>query len=248
MILVFLVSVGSAAGVWVAVNSSGGKGVQAPNSTTDIETDANTPTEEPIQLDPSGEAYQELRRLETLEEKMNFLMGLKDEPWLTPQSSVLIRAMDSKEPHKVQKLAFDITLDLALEKDLGYVPDVLQRGLDSSNPEIRRYALYKCRENPRQEMLRSLLRISRSAAEENFLALDALAEIDDDLCRERIYEVAANEKEAPRMRHRAMTLLATIKHPEGWGLLSDLSNSDDEELRRLAVELLKAYQSNEPDD
>lgn len=217
------------------------------NAQTDEPGDRSESADSPLPLTESGEAYQKLRSLKQAEAKLEFLRALRNEPWLEPSSTVLIRAMDSSEPDEVQALALDISLELAVAGDGTKVPDVLRRGIDSPNPPLRRYALVKCRSLPRQELVPDLLTISRTFAQENFLALDALAEIADPRCGERIYEIASDANSPKTLRYRAISLLGKVRHPEGLELLVELSNSDDESMRVLAREAIKVYRTQEGD-
>jgi hypothetical protein len=91
-------------------------------------------------------------------------------------------------------------------------------------------------------MLPELMRIATASGPERFLAVQALAFVDDPEAQAKVLETAKSEEVPRAERLSAVALLSQLSLTEAVNYLQDLAVGDDKELARCATEALVALQ------
>ena len=181
----------------------------------------------------------EWAKLQNADERKELLRWYSTQPNIIPRTGVLRKAMAADPDPAVQEEAFKLSLELG--KKIGHKPEaeVIEAALALTNANIQKAALYAARDCPDPSLVPPLLMMADSSVPHNFLALDALAFIDDQRARDKVYETATNEGAREDIRTRAVALLAKTKDTRARSMLEGLAAGSDDGMRAIAEEVLR---------
>ena len=149
-------------------------------------------------------------------------------------------SMSFDEERAVRERAFAVALELGRRLGVMEARGVVRGALGSPFPELRREALRTCAQQPDAQLLDDLIAQARDPSREQWLAIQALAFLEDERAQLRVLEFAKDSSVKRHERIRAIVLLSKSSLPEAAAYLQQLARSDDEELSRSAVEALAA--------
>ncbi|MBK8208249.1 MAG: hypothetical protein IPK87_15840 [Planctomycetes bacterium] len=151
-------------------------------------------------------------------------------------------AMIADDSADVRRAAFDVARHLAMKEGDGQMMNLLKSTIRSPHSDVRREALRTCTTHPQFGLIEDLLQLAGQTTEESFLAVQALAYLDDDRAQLAVLDVARSGDVPRSQRMRAVALLTRTQLSEGVLYLQQLAKGDDEELRNCALAALSAMQ------
>ncbi len=201
-------------------------------------------TSQPAKVEPTPEMAFDLSFAAALDDaaRLKLLESLLERPWAKATTSVLIDTMQRSDSPPLRAKAFDVALDLAKRPDKGAKSAVLKSALDSRHADVRTRSLRECRLDPQPELLDDLLQAARMGVADRFLAVHALAALDDPRAEQCVLDAAKDENLPKAERARAIALLARSKLPEAVDYLKELATKPDSEYAGVATETLAAIQ------
>ncbi len=194
-----------------------------------LSMNAGESTRSPVQGVDSGGT---MRRLE----------ALRDDPNARSDMQELSGAMVAHESPDVRRTAFEVARHLAVREGDTQILNLLKSTIRSPHSEVRREALRTCTTHPQFDLIEDLLQLAAQATEESFLAVQALAFLDDDRAQTAVLDVARSEQVPRSQRMRAVALLTRTQLSAGVLYLQELAKGDDHELRDCALAALSAMQ------
>lgn len=176
------------------------------------------------------------------QDKLSVLDSLLQDNEASSEMFPLQDAIRAEKAAVVRIKAFDIARQLANREGRDAVTRVLAEAIDNPYPDVRREGLRACASNPRYELFDVLMRIANGSSQERFLAVQALAFLDEPAAQEKVLEMAKSEDVPKPERLRAIALLSQSSLTVGTDYLQSLMYSDDPELRIVAAEALAVSQ------
>lgn len=232
-----------AVGWWLLDNGQPGGRNPAPTPTPEPIT-ASSPHPEPPKP-PPPEVEFERTFAATVDEaaRMKLIESLPEKTWATATNSVLTGCMQRESSPALRSKAFDVALDLAKRPNGVTKAAVLKVALDSLHADVRSRSLRECRIDPQPEMLDELLSAARMGGTDRYLAVHALAALEDPRAQQCVLEAAKDESLPKPERARAIALLARSKLPHSIDYLKELAATQDSEFAGVAIEALAAIQA-----
>ncbi len=176
-------------------------------------------------------------------DRVEIIRKAADLPGAKSNMSLLRKAMIADVSEDVQLEAMGKILELAGRESLGTRIEAVRSALKAPGERVRQQALREARKHPSPELVPDLIEIADGKAAHRFLALDALAFTEDPRAKAKVLEVASKTDGDKTERVRAVALLARTRDANARELLNQLSASGDEELRKVALEVLDALRS-----
>jgi len=237
LLIALLVIGGICAAVWVW-NEPGDAPTFSRNSGG---ASANAPAETPGEDSPAGRAEAKMGELKSAKERIAHLDWLAAQSWATSNSPLLRKTIVSDPDEGVQIKAVEVALQLAAKEGTGASSPVVKIALASNKGNTRARGLKAARENPDANLVPTLLELVDNKDPYTTMALNALAYSNDERGKARITALARDTNADPQARARAVALIAVTRDAEGHRYLVELSNGDDEALRKLASEVLRGW-------
>jgi hypothetical protein len=206
-----------------------------PLSADGTKNNSTTPAETPEQA-----AATKMSKLTSASDRVAHLRWVAEQEWARSNSSVLRTTIVGDPDENVQLEAVEVALRLAGEEGNGATSNVVRNALASTKGNTRARGLKAAREYPDANLVPTMIELVDSKDPYATMALNALAHTDSVEAHARIFEVAQDSEAEPKLRERAVALLAITKEREARPLLIELANGEDETLRRIAQEVLKA--------
>ncbi len=199
-----------------------------------------------VQRDPDNSGDRRLQRLlsgaHSEEEKVAVLQELALDPDARSSMPELRSMMVTERSRLVREKAFETCKLLAEREGREAVTSLLLDTVRNPYPELRREGLRACVQHPRYELMADLIEVADAGGQERFLAVQALAFIDDEVAQQKVLEMARSEEIPRAERLRAVVLLSQTNLAEGTYYLQDLAAGNDPELSKHAAAALEAMQ------
>ncbi len=176
----------------------------------------------------------------TLQQRLADLDRLLQSPDVAPALAAAQSSMSFDEDRAVRERAFAVAMELGRRLGVTEARSVVRGALGSPFPELRREALRTCAQQPDARLVDDLIAQARDPSREQWLAIQALAFLEDERAQLRVLEFAKDQSTKRNERIRAIVLLSKSSLPEAVTYLQELARSDDDELCRYAVEALAA--------
>lgn len=213
----------------------------APNPATgshsnESESDGGSGTQTPEQ-----EAANKMQSLKDPQDRIAHLEWIAKQPWARSFLPLIRSTIISDPDEAVQIKALEIALELAKGETVGAPADVIRTGLAASRDNTRAKALAESKKQANPALVPEMLELVENNDKYAAMALNTLAFTETERGHAKILEIAKDEEAKPNLRKRAITLLAVTKDPDGHSLLVELARGEDDELRKLATEVLKAW-------
>lgn len=175
--------------------------------------------------------------------KLTLLDALPAKPWAKATDRVLVDCMQRSDSMAIRSRAFDVALELTKRPGGESKAAVLKVALDSLHADVRSRSLRECRIDPQPEMLDELLSAARMGGTDRYLAVHALAALEDPRAQQCVLEAAKDESLPKPERARAIALLGRSKLAEAVEYLKELAAKQDAEFAGVAIEALAALQA-----
>jgi hypothetical protein len=175
--------------------------------------------------------------------KLTLLDALPAKTWAKATDRVLADCMQRGESTAIRARAFDVALELTKRPQGDSKAAVLKVALDSHHADVRSRSLRECRIDPQPEMLEELLSAVRMGGTDRYLAVHALAALEDPRAQQSVLEAAKDESLPKPERARAIALLSRSKLPEAVDYLKELAAKQDAEFAGIATQALAAIQA-----
>ncbi|MCA8936838.1 MAG: HEAT repeat domain-containing protein [Planctomycetes bacterium] len=194
---------------------------------------------ETIEPTPESLAASRLAELDNPADRKEHLTWVAKQHWARSNLPLLRTTIVSDPDESVQITAVETALTLAEKEGGNATSGVVQTTLASTKGNTRARGLKAAREHPDAELVPTLIELVDNNDTYATMALNALAYTDSTEAHAKILAVAKDEHASPKLRERAVALLAVTRDPDAYQFLVDLSNGDDETLRRIAGEVLR---------
>ena len=229
--------------LWLLSNESQRPHIAVPSVGAEP-VEASSPQPEPAKP-PTPEKEFERAYSATSDEaaRLKLIESLPEKPWATATSSVLTGCIQRENSPALRSKAFDVALELAKRPNGNSKAAVLKVALDSLHSDVRARSLRACRTDPQPEMLEDLLSAARMGGTERYLAVHALAVLEDPRAQQCVLEAAKDESLPKPERARAIALLARSKLQESIEYLKELAAKQDTEFSGVAMQALAALQA-----
>lgn len=181
-------------------------------------------------------------KAEDADVRVRRLHALRDDPGARSDMQELTVAMVADASAEVRLTAFEVARHLAAKEGGTQLLQLLKSTIRSPHSEVRREALRTCTTHPQFDLIDELLHLASQTTEERFLAVQALAYLDDDRAQMAVLDVARSESVPRSQRMRAVALLTRTQLTAGVLYLQELAKGDDSELRDCALAALSAMQ------
>ncbi len=211
--------------------------------TTELDESASGDAEHPVLADIEGikpRRTAELPTLPTSTQRLAELDALLEGTDAVASLAQALSAMESSNESEVRERAFQVAMTLAERTGPESRQSVLRRAINSPFSEISRGGLRACAHAPDEALLDDLLRAAEPGKIERWLAIQALAFLEDPKADEAVLAFARAPDTSRGHRLRAILLLSQTTIPEAMEYLQVLARGDDSELSRHAVEALAA--------
>lgn len=195
--------------------------------------------ETPEVVRPEQEADAKMLELKEPAARIKHLDWIAGQAWARSDSPVLRKTIVGDPDESVQIHAVETALRLAEKEGSGATARVVHMALVSTRGNTRARGLKAATDTPQQDLVPTLIELVDNNDDYATMALNALAYTDSGEAHAKILAIAEDENAVPRLRERAVALLGVTKDPEGYNVLVELSNGDNQTLRRIAVEVLK---------
>lgn len=209
--------------------------VQAGAALTPDDTSGTTTQE----LTPEQSAAQKMQTLKAPTERIAHLDWVAEQPWARSNLPILRTTIISDPEEAVQLHALETALELASREEAGATSGVVRTSLASTKGNTRARGLKAAREHPDTTLVPELIELVDNNDPYATMALNALAYTNSTEAHAKVLAVAEDENAVPKLRERALYLLAVTKDPEAWSLLNDLVDGEDEHLRKVATTVLR---------
>ncbi|MCC6573851.1 MAG: hypothetical protein IT462_08670 [Planctomycetes bacterium] len=156
---------------------------------------------------------------------------------------LLRKALVADASEDVQLEALTKSVELAEKEGLGTLIEVIRGALSAPKDKVQQQALREARKHPSPLFVPDLIEIADGKAAHRFLAVDALAFTEDPRAKAKVLEVASKTDGDKTERVRAVALLAKTRDTNANELLHQLSGSSDDELRKVANEVIEALKA-----
>lgn len=199
---------------------------------------------QPIRLEPGLDAKLRLSLESTRDpsQRKALLTEVLLAPGATSELAALRACMLTDKEPAVRLHAFEVRRELALREGETPILAVVSDGVKNPHFEVRREALRLACDHPQIGLMSELLRIADQGGQDRYLAVTALAHLDDPIAHERVLQ-AARSTETPRAeRIRAIILLHRSVLTDAIDYLKELARGDDVELAEFAIEALALRQ------
>lgn len=240
--LVALLALGCVLGAYMFTLSrdknAGGIGTNSEQNCSPASNQPVKPVPEPKTLEEKAEA--DYFRAEKPEDRIEIIRKAAELPSAKSSMPMLKKALVADAHEDVQLEALAQSVKLAEKEGLGVLIETIRGALSAPKAKVQQQALREARKHPSPELVPDLIEIADSKAAHRFLAIDALAFTEDPRAKAKVLEVASKTDGDKTERVRAVALLAKTKDPNARQLLHDLSGSSDDELRKVALEVLDA--------
>ena len=225
--------------VFVALND--------PDSSPRVESPGSGNAAAALKDDTSGEksatpeaaATAKMSELKDPAERKEHLAWIAKQEWARSNLPVFRTTIVSDPDEGVQIAAVETALELARKEGGNATSAVVRTSLASTKGNTRARGLKAARENPDPALVHDMMELVDNNDPYATMALNALAYSDSREAHAKILSVAEDENAAPKLRQRAVALLAVTKDRDAYQLLVDLSNGEDPALSKLAGEVLR---------
>lgn len=194
---------------------------------------------EPTAETPEKLAAARMLQLTNATERIDHLMWVSEQDWARSNSPVLRTTIISDPDESVQLAAVEESLNLALKEGGAAPSEVVRTALASTKGNTRARGLKAAREHPDPKLVPALLELVDNKDPYAAMALTALAHTNSAEAHAKVFEIAQDSTAEPKLRERAVALLAVTKEREVRPLLVELANGEDQTLRRIATEVLR---------
>lgn len=188
---------------------------------------------------PETAADTKMHELMDPSERIAHLSWVADQDWARSGLPMLRKTIVSDADEAVQLHAVEKSLELARREGAGATSAVVQTSLASNKGNTRARGLRAARENPDPNLVPTMIELVDNQDPYATMALNALAHTDSEQAHAKVFAVAQDASVEPKLRERAVALLAVTKEREARPLLIELANSEDETLSSIAREVLK---------
>jgi HEAT repeat protein len=179
-----------------------------------------------------------MQELNSASDRIEHLRWISRQDWARSNSPVLRTTIVSDPDESVQLEAVETALELARGEGAGATSSVVRTALASTKGNTRARGLKAAREHPDPALVSELIGLVDNGDPYAAMALSALAHADSADAREKVFAVAQDADTEPKLRERAVALLAVTKEREARPLLIELANGENESLARIAQEVL----------
>ena len=240
--LVALIALGCVLGAYMlTLSRDRNAGVAKNNLENSCSPALNQPAKPlPEPKTPEEKAEADYLRAEKPEDRIEIIRKAADLPGAHSNMPLLRKALVADASDDVQLEALAKSVELAEKESLGTLIEVIRGALSAPKDKVQQQALREARKHPSSDLVPDLIEIADGKAAHRFLAVDALAFTEDPRAKAKVLEVASRTDGDKTERVRAVALLAKTKDPNARSLLAELSGSSDDELRKVAKEVLDA--------
>ncbi|MBX3458588.1 MAG: HEAT repeat domain-containing protein [Planctomycetes bacterium] len=188
----------------------------------------------------AGSSNAAFENLGTESEREAFIRELGGKPGTAWNDPILRRAIVGDPSEKVQGAALEESIKLARKAGGDAPTGAVRLGLGSNKGNTRAAALKAAREHADPKFVQELIQLVDDGDPYATMALNALAYTQSERAHAKVSEIAHDESAEPKLRQRAIALLAITKDKEALPLLRDLVNGQDKTLAAIAEEVIKA--------
>ncbi|MCC6573000.1 MAG: hypothetical protein IT462_04335 [Planctomycetes bacterium] len=243
--LVALLALGCVLGAYMLILPRDTKAGGAGNNS---ENNCGLSVNQPVKPAPEKKTPEEIAEADYLsaekpEDRIEIIRKAADLPGAKSSMPLLRKALVADANEDVQLEALAQSIKLAENEGLGILVETIRGALSAPKDRVQQQALREARKHPSPELVPDLIEIAAGKAAHRFLAVDALAFTEDPRAKAKVLEIASKTDGEKTERVRAVALLARTRDTNANELIHQLCGSSDEELRKVALEVVEAWKT-----